>query len=88
VFGTCFEEGNLKLGFKKGEEGNLNFSCIHSLNLYPSKLKNMFRMINCYNFVFWWRNLNCYDYVNLGIYGINYWNDAIYDWTILGSLNY
>ena len=52
MFGTCFEEGNLKLGFKKREEGNLNFSCIHSLNLYPSKLKNMFRMINCYNFVF------------------------------------
>jgi hypothetical protein len=51
MLGTYFEERNLKLGFKKGE-GNLNFSCIHSLNLYPSKLKNMFRMINCYNFVF------------------------------------
>jgi hypothetical protein len=24
----------------------------------------------------------------LGIYGVNYWNDAIYDWTILGSINY
>jgi hypothetical protein len=32
--------------------------------------------------------LNCYDYVNLEIYGINYWNDAIHDWTILGSINY
>jgi len=39
ILGTCFEERNLKLGFKKGEEGNLNFSCIHSLNLYPSKSK-------------------------------------------------
>jgi hypothetical protein len=25
MLGTCFEERNLKLGFKKGEEGNLNF---------------------------------------------------------------
>jgi hypothetical protein len=52
MLGTCFEERNLKLGFKKGEEENLNFSCIHSLNLYPSKLKNTFKMINCYNFMF------------------------------------
>jgi hypothetical protein len=52
MLGTCFEERNLKLEFKKGEEGNLNFSYIHSLNLYPRKLKNMFRMINCYNFVY------------------------------------
>jgi len=52
VLGSCFEERNLKLRFKKGEEGNLNFSYIHSLNLYPSKLKNMFKIINCYNFGF------------------------------------
>jgi len=38
VLGNCFEEGNLKLGFKKGEEGNLNSSCIHSLNLYPKEV--------------------------------------------------
>jgi len=52
VLGSCFEETNLKLGIKNGEEENLNLSCIHSLNLYLSKLKNMFKMINCYNFVF------------------------------------
>jgi len=34
------------------------------------------------------KKLNCNDYVNLGIYGVNYWNDVIYDWTILGSVNY
>ena len=34
------------------------------------------------------KKLNCYDYVNLGIYGVNYWNDAIYDWIILESINY
>uniref|UniRef100_A0A2K2B1Q2 Uncharacterized protein n=1 Tax=Populus trichocarpa TaxID=3694 RepID=A0A2K2B1Q2_POPTR len=38
MLGTYFEERNLKLGFKKGEEGNLNFSCIHSLNLYPKEV--------------------------------------------------
>jgi hypothetical protein len=34
------------------------------------------------------KKLNCYDYVKLRIYGVNYWNDAIYDWTILESANY
>jgi len=29
------------------------------------------------------KKLNCYNYVNLDIYGVNYWNDAIYDWTYI-----
>ena len=34
------------------------------------------------------KKLNFYDYVKLGIYGVNYWNDAIHDWTILGCIDY
>jgi len=53
----CFEERDAKLGSKeKRGEYNLNISCIYPLNFYSSKLKNIFKLINCYNYVFWWRN--------------------------------
>jgi len=53
----CFEERDSKLGLKeKRVKENLNISCIYLLNFYPSKLKNVFQVINCYNCVFWWRN--------------------------------
>jgi len=53
----CFEERDSKLGLKeKRVKENLNISCIYPLNSYTSKLKNVFKVINCYNCVFWWRN--------------------------------
>ena len=53
----CFEERDSKLGLKerRGEE-NLNISYIYPLNSYPGKLNNIFKVINCYNCAFWWRN--------------------------------